>query len=94
MHGLTADHWNSTAETIARREIEARRAGHPSKDQRPSLDPVLTLQWSTYTRTILPLACLFSASLILANIAYVYLSVSFVQILKASRTRTSAMYAR
>ncbi|RSH82204.1 hypothetical protein EHS25_006137 [Saitozyma podzolica] len=34
-------------------------------------------------RIILPMAVLFSASLILSNVAYVHLSVSFVQMLKA-----------
>lgn len=39
--------------------------------------------WSIWLRTIIPLSLLFSASLILSNIAYDYLSVSFVQMLKA-----------
>lgn len=39
-------------------------------------------QWTLWSRTILPLSLLFSASLILSNMAYVYLSVSFVQMLK------------
>lgn len=34
---------------------------------------------------ILPMAVMFSLSLILSNIAYVHLSVSFVQMLKVSR---------
>lgn len=37
-----------------------------------------------YTTAILPLGVLFSASLVLSNTAYVYLSVSFVQMLKVS----------
>lgn len=44
--------------------------------------PQLNLQWNLWSKTILPLSLLFSASLILSNMAYVYLSVSFVQMLK------------
>ena len=39
-------------------------------------------QWNVYRWTIIPLSILFSASLILSNVAYVHLSVSFVQMLK------------
>ena len=41
------------------------------------------VSFQTYTTAILPLGVLFSASLVLSNTAYVYLSVSFVQMLKA-----------
>jgi hypothetical protein len=43
--------------------------------------PMTRVFWA---KTILPLGGLFSASLILSNIAYVHLSVSFIQILKVS----------
>ncbi|GFZ48365.1 LOW QUALITY PROTEIN: hypothetical protein JCM24511_06113 [Saitozyma sp. JCM 24511] len=43
----------------------------------------LKTQMSLKLRIILPMAVLFSASLILSNVAYVHLSVSFVQMLKA-----------
>ncbi|KAI9633697.1 triose-phosphate transporter family-domain-containing protein [Dioszegia hungarica] len=43
----------------------------------------IQMDWTLWSRTILPLSLLFSASLILSNMAYVYLSVSFVQMLKA-----------
>ncbi|USW55200.1 Putative sugar phosphate transporter domain-containing protein [Septoria linicola] len=38
----------------------------------------------TYTRAILPIGLFFSFSLICGNVAYMYLSVSFIQMLKAS----------
>ncbi|CAK3818151.1 sugar phosphate phosphate translocator [Lecanosticta acicola] len=38
----------------------------------------------TYTRAIVPIGLFFSFSLICGNIAYLYLSVSFIQMLKAS----------
>ncbi|EME77455.1 uncharacterized protein MYCFIDRAFT_46341 [Pseudocercospora fijiensis CIRAD86] len=38
----------------------------------------------TYIRAILPIGLFFSASLICGNVAYLYLSVSFIQMLKAS----------
>ena len=38
----------------------------------------------TYTRAILPVGLFFSFSLICGNVAYLYLSVSFIQMLKAS----------
>ncbi|CAK1360465.1 putative sugar phosphate/phosphate translocator [Cercospora beticola] len=38
----------------------------------------------TYTRAILPIGLFFSFSLICGNFAYLYLSVSFIQMLKAS----------
>ncbi|KAL7409702.1 triose-phosphate transporter family-domain-containing protein [Mrakia frigida] len=41
------------------------------------------LSWKTYSRTILPIGVLFSASLILSNSAVLLLSVSLVQMLKA-----------
>lgn len=36
----------------------------------------------TYTRAILPIGLFFSFSLICGNVAYLYLSVSFIQMLK------------
>lgn len=39
-------------------------------------------QWATYRQTIVPLAGLLSASLVLSNVTQIYLSVSFVQMLK------------
>jgi len=36
-----------------------------------------------FTRSILPIGALFSASLVLSNTAYLYLSVAFIQMLKA-----------
>ncbi|MBW0562169.1 hypothetical protein O181_101884 [Austropuccinia psidii MF-1] len=41
------------------------------------------LSWNTWFRSILPIGALFSASLIFNNIAYLTLSVSFIQMLKA-----------
>ncbi|KAG5646762.1 hypothetical protein DXG03_002448 [Asterophora parasitica] len=41
------------------------------------------MDWATYTRRILPIGVLFSGSLILSNTAYLYLSVSYIQMLKA-----------
>ena len=35
-----------------------------------------------FTRSILPIGLLFSASLILSNTAYLYLSVAYIQMLK------------
>lgn len=45
-----------------------------------------TLSKDTYIRSILPIAVLFCGSLILSNKAYLYLSVSFIQMLKVSPT--------
>ncbi|TQV95443.1 DMT family organic anion transporter [Cordyceps javanica] len=42
------------------------------------------MDFETYKRTILPIVILFSLSLIGGNLAYLYLSVSFIQMLKAS----------
>ena len=50
----------------------------------------LTRQWLLFSQTILPLSALFSASLILSNMAYVHLSVSFVQMLKVRPVHRSA----
>lgn len=41
-----------------------------------------TMSKDVYTRSILPIAVLFCGSLILSNKAYLYLSVSFIQMLK------------
>ncbi|KAJ3499094.1 hypothetical protein NLG97_g622 [Lecanicillium saksenae] len=42
------------------------------------------MDFETYKRAILPIVILFSLSLIGGNLAYLYLSVSFIQMLKAS----------
>ncbi|KAJ6006038.1 sugar phosphate/phosphate translocator [Penicillium sp. IBT 35674x] len=39
---------------------------------------------ATYTRAIVPIGIMFSLSLICGNLAYMYLSVSFIQMLKAT----------
>ncbi|KAJ5140275.1 sugar phosphate/phosphate translocator [Penicillium atrosanguineum] len=39
---------------------------------------------ATYTRAIVPIGIMFSLSLICGNLAYLYLSVSFIQMLKAT----------
>ncbi|KAJ5812709.1 hypothetical protein N7447_009732 [Penicillium robsamsonii] len=39
---------------------------------------------ATYTRAIVPIGVMFSLSLICGNLAYLYLSVSFIQMLKAT----------
>ncbi|GAA5910544.1 hypothetical protein JCM6882_008551 [Rhodosporidiobolus microsporus] len=41
------------------------------------------MDWSTWAREILPIACLFSLSLVLSNAAYLYCSVAFIHILKS-----------
>ncbi|GAA6001572.1 hypothetical protein JCM10207_006730 [Rhodosporidiobolus poonsookiae] len=41
------------------------------------------MDWSTWTREILPIAVLFSLSLVLSNMAYLYCSVAFIHILKS-----------
>ncbi|ORY25478.1 triose-phosphate transporter family-domain-containing protein [Naematelia encephala] len=41
------------------------------------------ISWLTYLRTVVPLSIFFSISLVLGNMAYVHLSVSFVQMLKS-----------
>ncbi|SGY18190.1 BQ5605_C015g08002 [Microbotryum silenes-dioicae] len=43
----------------------------------------INMTWDQYTRNILPIGALFSASLIFSNLAYLTLSVSFIQMLKA-----------
>lgn len=40
-----------------------------------------------YLRAIVPIGVFFSLSLICSNIAYIYLSVSFIQMLKVSHGR-------
>ncbi|POW02966.1 hypothetical protein PSTT_11426 [Puccinia striiformis] len=40
----------------------------------------ITMSWDRWTRSILPIGALFSASLIFSNMAYLTLSVSFIQI--------------
>lgn len=39
-----------------------------------------------FLRSILPIGLLFSASLILSNTAYLYLSVAYIQMLKVCRS--------
>ncbi|SCV68257.1 BQ2448_378 [Microbotryum intermedium] len=43
----------------------------------------INMTWDQYMRNILPIGALFSASLIFSNLAYLTLSVSFIQMLKA-----------
>lgn len=43
----------------------------------------------TYTRAILPIGLFFSFSLICGNVAYLYLSVSFIQMLKVCENSAS-----
>ncbi|KNZ62735.1 hypothetical protein VP01_1228g5 [Puccinia sorghi] len=43
----------------------------------------ITMTWHRWFRSILPIGALFSASLIFSNMAYLTLSVSFIQMLKA-----------
>lgn len=49
------------------------------------LDGVKDVQmpWDRYFKSIVPIGALFSASLIFSNLAYLTLSVSFIQMLKA-----------
>lgn len=46
-----------------------------------------------FTRSILPIAILFSGSLILSNKAYLHLTVSFIQMLKVHVCSPSALAA-
>ncbi|KAK4057689.1 hypothetical protein OIO90_001337 [Microbotryomycetes sp. JL221] len=41
------------------------------------------MSWDRYLRNIVPIGALFSASLVFSNLAYITLSVSFIQMLKA-----------
>ncbi|KNE64845.1 hypothetical protein AMAG_10180 [Allomyces macrogynus ATCC 38327] len=43
-----------------------------------------TMTWTKYMRSVVPIGLFFSGSLIFNNIAYLYLSVSFIQMLKAT----------
>ncbi|KAI5665247.1 hypothetical protein M9H77_24570 [Catharanthus roseus] len=45
-------------------------------------DPV-TMSWEFYFKSVVPIGLLYSISLWLSNSAYIYLSVSFIQMLKA-----------
>ncbi|KZV18887.1 putative sugar phosphate/phosphate translocator-like [Dorcoceras hygrometricum] len=47
-----------------------------------AVDPV-TMSWDLYLRSVVPIGLLYSLSLWLSNSAYIYLSVSFIQMLKA-----------
>ncbi|XP_073062578.1 probable sugar phosphate/phosphate translocator At2g25520 [Primulina eburnea] len=47
-----------------------------------AVDPV-TMSWDLYLRSVVPIGFLYSLSLWLSNSAYIYLSVSFIQMLKA-----------
>ncbi|XP_073316979.1 probable sugar phosphate/phosphate translocator At2g25520 [Primulina huaijiensis] len=47
-----------------------------------AVDPV-TMSWDLYMRSVVPIGLLYSLSLWLSNSAYIYLSVSFIQMLKA-----------
>lgn len=44
----------------------------------------------TYRRAIIPIGVLFSLSLIFDNVAYLYLSVSFIQMLQVRRQRSTS----
>ncbi|EPS60359.1 hypothetical protein M569_14445, partial [Genlisea aurea] len=46
------------------------------------VDPV-SMSWDLYLKSVLPIGLLYSLSLWLSNSAYIYLSVSFIQMLKA-----------
>merc|ERR1719171_2625660 len=43
-----------------------------------------TLTWQTYVKTILPLGFIMATALALSNAAYLYLSVSYIQMLKSA----------
>ncbi|XP_073044083.1 probable sugar phosphate/phosphate translocator At5g25400 [Primulina eburnea] len=47
-----------------------------------AVEPV-TMSWDLYLRSVVPIGLLYSLSLWLSNSAYIYLSVSFIQMLKA-----------
>lgn len=44
----------------------------------------LNITWEIYLKAIMPIGLLFSASLVLCNYAYLYLSVAFIQMIKAT----------
>ncbi|KAL3825110.1 hypothetical protein ACJIZ3_021139 [Penstemon smallii] len=46
------------------------------------VEPV-TMSWDLYLKSVVPIGLLYSVSLWLSNSAYIYLSVSFIQMLKA-----------
>ncbi|GAA5893570.1 hypothetical protein JCM8208_000831 [Rhodotorula glutinis] len=46
-------------------------------------DKSVDMDWGTWRRQILPIAVLFSLSLVLSNVAYLYCSVAFIHILKS-----------
>nr|GMD82740.1 probable sugar phosphate/phosphate translocator At5g25400 [Ipomoea batatas] len=46
------------------------------------VDPV-SMSWPIYLKSVIPIGLLYSLSLWLSNSAYIYLSVSFIQMLKA-----------
>ena len=47
-----------------------------------------------FLRSILPIGLLFSASLILSNTAYLYLSVAYIQMLKVRIVRQMRLWHR
>ncbi|KAL7093573.1 hypothetical protein ACP275_11G047200 [Erythranthe tilingii] len=47
-----------------------------------AVDPV-TMSWDLYLKSVVPIGLLYALSLWLSNSAYIYLSVSFIQMLKA-----------
>ncbi|KAG6411226.1 hypothetical protein SASPL_129304 [Salvia splendens] len=47
-----------------------------------AVDPV-TMSWDLYLKSVVPIGLLYSLSLWLSNSAYIFLSVSFIQMLKA-----------
>ncbi|KAJ3167418.1 hypothetical protein HDU88_002340 [Geranomyces variabilis] len=69
--------WHLIFATIATRVL------HRTTNLLAGLDNV-QLSRKTYWRAIVPIGALFSASLIFSNLAYLHLSVSFIQMLKAT----------
>lgn len=47
-----------------------------------------------YLRSIMPIGLMFSLSLICGNQAYLYLSVSFIQMLKVRTTHATTIFSR
>ncbi|KAI8826192.1 Cas4p protein [Fimicolochytrium jonesii] len=71
--------WHLSLATIATRVLRKYTNLLPGIDE---IDKKLT--WDKWARTVLPIGLLFSGSLACGNYAYVYLSVSFIQMLKSA----------
>ncbi|GAA5846334.1 hypothetical protein JCM3766R1_002211 [Sporobolomyces carnicolor] len=54
-----------------------------SEDRKRWKRESVSMDWATWNREILPIAILFSLSLVLSNWAYLYCSVAFIHILKS-----------